>query len=391
MKTIWLRNLSFIFFCIAVAQCGPKTAPTPPTAPVDLKASFTISVPQTSVNSQVTFTGSSTDADNNIFSWLWDFADGTPTKSTKNAAHEFTLGGSYLVKLTVKNSAGNIAFFTKRILVKNTVPPNYGSLIGLKEKLALLFPKIMVAAHRAYFKNFPENSVEAINDAIVNKINMVEIDTRLTRDNELAIMHDATTARTTNGNFTIAQRTMAELKQLRLLFNGMPTTYAIPTLKESLEAAKGKVYVDIDASWDTSVHYYNKIYNTVAALNMVNMVVIYTESAEVAKGLLELDSDVIVLLGAGNATDYNNASNMNPKALVWHMSTATLSPNFTNWPNNNGIRLWANAYVNSTSTPPASGNDVVVANLINNQISLIQTDYPVEIIAYLRGLNLWLP
>jgi hypothetical protein len=117
---------------------------------------------------------------------------------------------------------------------------------------------------------------------------------------------------------------------------------------------------------------------------------IYTESAEVAKGLLEIDPDVIVLLGAGNASDYNNASIMNPKAAVWHLSSATLSPNYTNWPVNNGIKLWANAYVNSTSIPPVTGNDAIVDNLVNNQVSFIQTDYPIEIVSYLQTRNLWL-
>jgi glycerophosphoryl diester phosphodiesterase len=390
MKLSFLRKIGFLFLSIALMQCSkPGNNPTvnPPT---ELEATFTINVAQITVNSQVIFTGSSTNPENNIVSWTWDFADGSPVETNKNVTHSFLFAGSYLVKLTVKNTAGQNASFSKRVLVKNTAAPNYGNLIGLKQKLVLLYPKVMVAAHRAYQKNFPENSVEAINNAAVNNINIVEIDTRLTLDNELVIMHDATTTRTTNVNFTVAQRTLTELKQLRLLFNGTPSAYTIPTLKESLEAAKGKVYVNIDASFDNSVFYYNKIYNTVAALNMVNMVMIYTESAEVAKGLLEIDSDIIVLLGAGNATDYNNATNMNPKASLWHMASGTLSPNYTNWPNNNGIKLWANAYVNSTNTPPATGNDAVLTNLITNQISLIQTDYPLEIISSLQAQNLWL-
>ncbi len=390
MKFSFLQKICFLFLNFALTQCSKPATENIVSPSQELKASFTINVAQTTVNSQIIFTGSSSDAENNIVSWQWNFADMTPIETSKNTVHTFLLGGSYLVKLTIKNKAGQTASFSKRVLVKNTAVPNYDNLLGLKEKIALLYPKTMVAAHRAYHKNYPENSVEAVNDAALNLINIVEVDARLTLDNELAIMHDATTTRTTNGNFTIAQRTLSELKQLKLLFNGIPTAYIIPTLKETLEAAKGKVYVNIDASWDTSAFYYNKIYNTVAELNMVNMVMIYTESASVAKGLLEMDSDIIVLLGAGNSADYNNASNMNPKASIWHLATATLSPNFTNWPNNNGTKLWANAYVNSTNSPPSSGNDAVVTNLLNNQISLIQTDYPLEIISNLKVQNLWL-
>lgn len=384
-----LGRICLIFVSIAMAQCSKSdkvgVIPSP-----EINTSFIINVSQSTVNSVVTFTGSTTDAESNIVSWQWDFADGSPLGSGKIATHSFSLGGSYLVKLTVKNNSGKTATFSKRLLVKNTTAPNYGNLIGLKEKIALLYPKAMVAVHRAYHKNYPENSLEAINDAVVNHINIVELDARLTLDKELVLMHDATTARTANANFTIAQKQLSELKQLKLLFNGVATSYTIPTLKESLEMAKGKVYVDIDASWDTSVEYYNKIYNTVAALNMVNMVMIYTESADVAKALMEIDSEVIVLLGAGSVTDYNKAFSMTPKAAIWHLGTGTLSPNYTNWPTDNGIKLWANAYVNSTTSPPLSGSDAVVDKLTQNQVTLIQTDYPLEIISYLQAKNLWL-
>lgn len=392
MKNSLFIRLYLIFLSIAFVQCSKSDdggVITPPVAEID--ASFSISVNQTTVNSSVTFTGSTTDTESNIVSWEWDFADGSPIKTEKTVNHSFSLAGSYLVKLVVKNNSGKTATFSKRILVKNATAPNYGNLTGLKQKISQLYPKVMVAAHRAYHKNFPENSIEAINDAILNQINIVELDVRLTLDKELILMHDATTARTANANYNVSQRTFSELRQLKLLFNGTPTNYIIPTLKESLEAAKGKIYVDIDASWDTSMEYYNKIYNTVAALNMVNMVMIYTESPQVAKALLEMDSEVIVLLGAGSITDYNNAFNMNPKAAIWHMSSGTLSPSFTNWPTNNGIKLWANAYVNSPTSPPIQGSDTVVDRLLDNQISLIQSDYPLEIISYLQAKNIWLP
>lgn len=390
MHIFLLRKTWFLFLSIVVIQCSKPNPENEVPSTEELQVAFASSVSQTTANSPVQFTGSVTVADNTINSWAWDFADGSPTVTTKNAVHLFTLAGSYLVTLTVRSATGQSASYSKRVLVKNATAPDYGNLIGLKEKLALLYPKVMVAAHRAYHKNFPENSLESIEDAALNQINLVEIDTRLTLDKELVLMHDATTTRTTNGSFTVAQTTLSDLKQLKLLFQGTPTAYTIPTLKAALEKAKGNVYVDIDASWDNSVFYYNKIYNTVAALNMVNMVMMYTESAEVAKGLLAMDPDVIVLLGAGNASDYNNASTMNPKASVWHMSSATLASNYTNWPVNNGIKLWANAYVNTSTSPPVTGNDAVVSNLLTNQISFIQTDFPMEIISYLQARNLWL-
>jgi hypothetical protein len=106
---------------------------------------------------------------------------------------------------------------------------------------------------------------------------------------------------------------------------------------------------------------------------------------------MELDSDVTVLLGAGNATNWNNANSMNPKAKLWHLSSGTLSSSFTTAPFAEGIRFFANAYVNSTTSPPLSGNDAVVDNLTNNRVSIIQTDFPVRVKNYLKAKGLWTP
>jgi glycerophosphoryl diester phosphodiesterase len=297
-----------------------------------------------------------------------------------------------LVTLTVTDSRNNASDVPRQriLVIINSAAPDYGSLgKGIKEALAELHPKTFVCAHRAMHETVPENSIPAIEAAISNKINVVEIDVRLTLDREVAVMHDATTARTTNGNFNVAQSTMSDLKKLKLLFNGTPTSYEIPTFKECLTVSKGKVYIDVDMSWDNSLSYYNKVYNEVAAMNMVNMVFFYTESPEVAKGLMELDSDVTVLLGAGNTTHWNNANNMNPKARLWHLSSGTLSATFTTAPFAEGIRFFANAYVNTTSVPPLSGADAVVDNLTNNRVSIIQTDYPVRVKNYLQAKGLW--
>lgn len=359
------------------------------TAPV---AKFAISVTKGTVGQTITFSDGSTDADNDIKSYKWDFADGSTAATSKNTTYAYTRAGSYLVTLTVTDSKNNGSTATQRILVINSAAPDYGSLgKGIKEAIAELHPKTFVCAHRAMHETVPENSVPAIEAAIANKINVVEIDVRLTLDKEVAIMHDATTARTANGNLSVAQSTMSELKKLKLLFNGVPTSFEVPTFKECLTAAKGKVYIDVDMSWDNSLSYYNKIYNEVAAMNMVSMVFFYTESPEVAKGMMELDSDVIVLLGAGNATNWNNANNLNPKARLWHLSSGTLSPSFTAGPFAEGIRFFANAYVNSTTSPPLSGADAVVDNLTNNKVSIIQTDFPVRVKNYLQAKGLWIP
>ena len=388
LQTMYRQMAAFLLLIGATGCVDKQPEPNVGSAPVAL---FSMNVTRAQVGEVIRFTDGSTDPDNDIVSWVWDFADGSPVVKTRNPEFIFQKAGSYLVSLQVTDRNYRSSTFTKRILVKHNSLPDYGTLgMSIRQKISLLFPKAMVCAHRAYHENFPENSIAAINAGIAAQINIVEIDVRLTLDNEVAVIHDATTARTTNGNLTVAKQLMSELKQLRLLHNGAVTLHQIPTLRECLIAARGKIYMNIDASWDNAVSYYNKIYNEVAAQNMVDMVFFYTESASVDRGLMELDGDVVVLVGAGNPTDWLFANNMSPKAKLWHLAAGTLSSNFTAGPFSEGIRFFANAYVNSPQIPPLSGADAVTDNLLNNKVSIIQTDYPVSLIQYLHTRGFWL-
>lgn len=49
---------------------------------------------------------------------------------------------------------------------------------------------VIVASHRGDWRNFPENSLEAIDNAIKMGVEIVEIDLQRTKDGVLILMHD---------------------------------------------------------------------------------------------------------------------------------------------------------------------------------------------------------
>ena len=59
--------------------------------------------------------------------------------------------------------------------------------------------KVSVISHRGDWRNTPENSIRAIQNCIDLGVNMVEIDIKKTKDNELILLHDKTLDRTTTG------------------------------------------------------------------------------------------------------------------------------------------------------------------------------------------------
>ncbi len=59
--------------------------------------------------------------------------------------------------------------------------------------------RVLVTAHRAAHDIYPENSMAAIERAISLGVDIIEIDTRLTKDGVPVLMHDASVDRTTTG------------------------------------------------------------------------------------------------------------------------------------------------------------------------------------------------
>lgn len=111
--------------------------------------------------------------------------------------------------------------------------------------------KVSVISHRGDWRNTPENSIRAIQNCIDLGVNMVEIDIKKNKDNELILLHDKTLDRTTTGKGLPQDYTLAEIKQMRLRNGaGVATSHQIPTLEEAMIVAKGKIWVNIDKGYD---------------------------------------------------------------------------------------------------------------------------------------------
>ena len=77
-----------------------------------------------------------------------------------------------------------------------------------------------IASHRGGAILWPENSLPAFRQALALPAEQLEIDVHLTADGEVAVIHDATLDRTTDGTGPVRARTMAELRRVRLKGTG---------------------------------------------------------------------------------------------------------------------------------------------------------------------------
>ena len=122
----------------------------------------------------------------------------------------------------------------------------------IREKLASSDRNyVFVAMHRGDWRNFPENSKDAILSCIALGADIVELDAQRTKDGHFVLLHDGSLDRTTNGKGRVKDRTLAEIKQLKLKANqggrdAKVTQYDVLTLEEALELTKGRILVNID-------------------------------------------------------------------------------------------------------------------------------------------------
>lgn len=84
----------------------------------------------------------------------------------------------------------------------------------LRNEQELPMPKKGICAHRGANETHPENTIAAFEEAVRLGAQMVEFDVRMTKDNRLVVIHDASVDRTTNGTGSVADLTWAEIKKL---------------------------------------------------------------------------------------------------------------------------------------------------------------------------------
>ncbi len=94
----------------------------------------------------------------------------------------------------------------------------------------------IILGHRGASRAAPENSLAAFALAMQQDADGVECDTQLTADGQVIILHDDTLDATTTGRGPARDRTLAEIRELRLRNRrgGEPTEERVPTLEETL-------------------------------------------------------------------------------------------------------------------------------------------------------------
>ncbi|MFN9776866.1 MAG: glycerophosphodiester phosphodiesterase [Candidatus Kapaibacterium sp.] len=133
-----------------------------------------------------------------------------------------------------------------------------------------------VVAHSGSSGTAPENTLSALREAIATGAKMMEIDVRLTSDNEVVLLHDHVMGRTTSGSGKMQSMTWAQLQQLDAgsWFGAGFAGERIPHLREALALLREhECYVNIEikppSATDNAADRVERIVKVVEEQNML--------------------------------------------------------------------------------------------------------------------------
>ncbi len=111
-----------------------------------------------------------------------------------------------------------------------------------------LHDHLEITAHRAGAMNAPENTLAALERAIADGADWVEIDAQLTSDQHLIVLHDIDLLRFGGGSRRVDQATLAEIQALDVgsIFGPAFAGERMPTLREFLDATQDRIKLNIE-------------------------------------------------------------------------------------------------------------------------------------------------
>ena len=273
-----------------------------------------------------------------------------------------------------------------------------------EKRLAALFSKgnkeILVAAHRGDWRNAPENSMQALLNSIEKGFDIMELDVKMTKDSQMVIMHDQTIDRSTNGRGKVSDYSLAEIQQFKLK-NGLGriTPNHIPTLKEMMLAAKGKIIINVDKGNDHLKEVFQILQET-ETLNQTivnvgdNLTFEYLKSHEVIPA--EAYLMVVVNMKGTDALPIIKSYLPNKKSIIQPIFDTDTLKNLKMLPEIAKQQvLWLNSLWPSLNG--GHDDDLAVEEnkkkeswgwLVEKKPAILQSDRPAELILYLKKAGL---
>ena len=153
---------------------------------------------------------------------------------------------------------------------------------------------LTIAAHRGGAGLGLENTLSGIENGIAAGADVIEIDVRLTNDEEVVVCHDRSIDRTTNGVGNIDELTLAEIPSFKVTdASGNPVSECMPTLADVLETVAGRCKLLIEIKHEEGKYAIErKVVELVHKYNACDSVAIQSFSDESLAEIHRLDPSI---------------------------------------------------------------------------------------------------
>ncbi len=241
---------------------------------------------------------------------------------------------------------------------------------------------LLIAAHRAGHLRAPENSLAAIDEAIVEGADIVEIDIKVSADGVPFLMHDQTVTRTTGGEGDAESLTYAQVRRLTLKGGQEPP----PTLLEVLRRTCGRVLVDLDLKTDRLA----PITALVEGLGMADQVIFFDGDSDVLRQVRGLAPRSRVMPRVNTPDGLHAAAKGLAPIVIIHGDPGSLTPQLQAGVRALPARVWINSLGEVDEAIALDAPDVCarLGVLVGVDANVIQTDQPRRMRAALTACGL---
>lgn len=156
----------------------------------------------------------------------------------------------------------------------------------------------IVIAHRGYRALYPENTLEAMEQAHLAGADGVEFDLRLSKDGIPVVIHDRKVERTTDGGGKVHELTYDEIKKLKARFKRKLYNFKIPTLYDAItliKLHKLKANIEIKNSKNSKV-LIKSVAGAIKKYNLYNQVYVSSFNFFYLYRLRKIDPNIITAL-----------------------------------------------------------------------------------------------
>ena len=259
-----------------------------------------------------------------------------------------------------------------------------------------------IVAHRGVCgANIPCNSMLSFQLAVESGADVVELDVSKSKDGEYFVFHPGMEKQFLESEKALCDMTAEEIRSLPLLnFDGIPTHYRVPTLKEALAFLKGKTYINVDKFWTDIAG----ITAEIRKAGVEKQVIVKTPVEE--KYFAEVEKyapDFMFMPLARHVDDVSeklrgrNINFIGMEALFSSECDEIASADYVRSMHERGLLVWVNAIVYNEQDVVSAhltddvslecGGDAGWGKLISRGYDFIQTDWLLSLQAYMRAKN----